>query len=70
MEEFKTLFYSSKFLWARERMFSKRTANLGTRPKKKFARPGLDPPDFDLLRFPLQSSKRSVQTNADTDKHL
>jgi hypothetical protein len=36
MEDSKTLFYSSKFLWASERIFSKRKANLGTSPKKMF----------------------------------
>jgi hypothetical protein len=35
---------------------------------KKFACPGLDPQDFELLRYPLQSSNHSVQTNVGIDK--
>lgn len=34
MEDFKTLLWSSKFVWARERMFSKFIDSLGTLPKK------------------------------------
>ena len=37
MEESKTLFCSSKFPWARERIYSKFIHNLGTRPQKRFA---------------------------------
>jgi len=37
----KTLFYSSKFPWTRARISSKCIDNLGTRPEKSFASPGL-----------------------------
>jgi len=34
VEDYKTLLWSSKFLWARERMFSKFIDSLGTLPQK------------------------------------
>jgi len=39
MEESKTIYYSSKFPWARERIFSKLVAKFDMRPQKAFPAP-------------------------------
>jgi len=52
MEDDNILFCSSKFPWARERIFSKFIHNLGTRPHS-FASPSLD--GAELTRRPIDA---------------
>jgi hypothetical protein len=53
MEDYKTLFGSSKFQEASERISSKFIGHLGTRPPKRFSIPELDNQGM-FVRFPRE----------------